>query len=131
MIMRFIASTSLALLVGSFSAMASAQAWAPGSEIVGQSMQVTTNGVTNTVHFDPNGYARIVRPGGRTVNASWAVNGQRLCLNSGGGEECWPYTQAFQAGQTVSLTSSCNVASTWVANGVNPPPRVENMSERG
>jgi len=31
---------------------AAAQVWVPGSEIAGQSAQVTTNGVTNTVYFD-------------------------------------------------------------------------------
>ena len=131
MIKRLFASTSLALALGAMPIAAIAQAWTPGSEIVGQSIQVTTNGVTNTVHFDPGGYARIITPGGKTVNASWTANATELCLNSGAGAECWPYTQAFQAGQSVTLTSNCNATSTWVANGVNPPPRVENMSERG
>jgi hypothetical protein len=34
-------------------------AWVPGTEITGQSVQVETNGVTNTVYFDPGGVARI------------------------------------------------------------------------
>ena len=35
-------------------AAAMAQAnWTPGSEVVGQPIQVTTNGVTNTVYLDP------------------------------------------------------------------------------
>ena len=38
--------------------------WVPGSEIIGQSIQVETNGVTNTVFFDPGGVARI-RDSGR------------------------------------------------------------------
>ncbi len=129
MLKRFIASGSL--MVAMIATPAVAQTWAPGSEIVGQSVQVTTNGVANTVYFDQGGYARIVSPGGRTVNASWAVNDGKLCLNSGGGAECWPYTQAFQAGQVVTLTSSCNATSTWSVNSVNAPPRVENMGERG
>ena len=37
--------------------------WTSGSEIVGQSVQVTTNGVTNTIYLDPGGVARIVTPG--------------------------------------------------------------------
>ena len=126
---RLIASTSFILAIGAVPAMA--QTWTPASEIVGQSIQVNTNGVTNTVYFDQGGYARIVSPGGRTVNASWTANGQQLCLNAGAGAECWPYTQAFQAGQPVTLTSNCNATSTWTANGVNPAPRVENMGERG
>lgn len=108
-----------------------AQPLAPGAEIVGQSVQVTTNGVTNTVYFDPNGVARIVSPRGQTVNATWTASAGRLCLNTGGASECWPYTQAFQAGQAATLTSSCNVASTWLANSVNPPPRFERAGERG
>ena len=127
---RFIASTSF--ILAALPTMAMAQAWDPGSEIVGQSIQVNTNGTVNTVYFDQGGYARVVSPNGaRTVNASWSANGQQLCLNAGGSAECWPYAQAFQAGQPVTLTSNCNSVSTWTANAVNPPPRVENMGERG
>jgi hypothetical protein len=107
--------------------------WTPGSEIVGQSVQVTTNGITNTVYLDPGGVARIVSPAGNTVQGSWtAVNGQ-LCLSAGGPTECWPYSSPFQAGQPVSLTSSCNSTSTWLASATNtppPPPPVE-RGERG
>ena len=39
--------------------------WIPGSEITGQSIQIETNGVTNTVFFDPGGVARIQTPGDR------------------------------------------------------------------
>ena len=35
-----------------------AQAWVPGSEIVGQPIQVTTNGTTNTIYLDQGGAAR-------------------------------------------------------------------------
>ena len=107
-----------------------AQPLPPGAEIVGQSVQVTTNGVTNTVYFDPGGAARIVSPSGNVVNATWTSTAQRLCLNTGAATECWPYTQAFQAGQSVTLMSSCNASSTWVANGVNQP-QVQNAGERG
>lgn len=103
--------------------------WNPGSEIVGQSMQVQTNGVTNTIYFDQGGAARIVSPKGNVVNATWTTNGTQLCLNTGMASECWPYTQAFQAGQNVTMTSSCGT-STWMANATNAP-RVENAGERG
>ena len=110
--------------------MAQAQAWTPGSEIVGQSMVVQTNGVSNTVYFDPGGTARIVSPAGSTVNGTWsAVNGQ-LCLSVGGAQECFPYAQAFRAGQAVTLTSSCNNTATLVANSVNPPQQAV-QGERG
>ena len=110
-----------------------AQTWVPGSEIVGQSVVVETNGVANTVYFDAGGAARIVSPSGRVVNASWTAANNNLCLNTGAAQECWPYSQAFQAGQRVTLTSSCQAVSNWVANGVNqaPPPQAQNMGERG
>lgn len=118
-----------AALVGT-SATAFAQPLPPGAEIVGQSVQVTTNGVTNTIYFDQGGAARIVSPGGNVVNATWTSTAQRLCLNTGAATECWPYTQAFQAGQPVTLLSTCNASSTWTANAVNQP-QVQNAGERG
>lgn len=103
-------------------AAAAAQQWVPGSEVVGQTVQVTTNGVTNTVHFAPGGAAHITTPGGRVVNASWTASNGQLCLLTGAAQECWPYQTAFQAGQPVTLTSTCNSSSHWLANAVNPPP---------
>nr|WP_294850417.1 hypothetical protein [uncultured Sphingomonas sp.] len=111
--------------------------WVPGSEIVGQSAQVTTADVTNTVYLDPNGRARIVTPAGRTVPASWTASQQKLCLYSGGASECWPYDAPFQAKKLTALSSSCGGLSEWVMNGVNPqptppPPPVSNvLGERG
>jgi hypothetical protein len=108
-----------------------AQAWVPGSEIVGQPITVTTNGVTNTVYLDPGGSARIMTPGGNTIPGTWtAANGQ-LCLSNGTGQECWPYTSPFQAGQSVTLTSSCSSTSTWLAAGTNAPPGQGQRGERG
>lgn len=129
MMKLLIACTSLAAAALPASAMA--QAWTPGSEIVGQSVQVQTNGVVNTLYFDQGGGLRIASPGGSVANGSWAVNGNQLCLNAGAGTECFPYAQAFQAGQPLTVTSSCNATSVWTANSVNPPPTVENMGERG
>lgn len=110
--------------------------WTPGSEIVGQTVQVTTNGVTNSVHFAPGGAAHITSPGGQVVNASWTANGSELCLHTGAGKECWPYQTAFQAGQALTLTSSCNSTSRWLATATNPapatpPPPPSPMGERG
>lgn len=106
--------------------------WSPGSEIVGQPLQVTTNGVTNTVYLDAAGTARIITPGGSAVPGSWtAANGQ-LCLSNGAAQECWPYTAPFQAGQPLTLTSSCNATSTWLASSTNAgPPPAASKSERG
>ena len=106
--------------------------WTPGSEIVGQPVQVTTNGVTNTVTLSPGGQAQMVSAGGRAVPGTWtAANGQ-LCLNNGMAQECWPYAAPFQAGQPVTVTSSCNVASTWLAaSTITPPPPPAQRGERG
>ncbi len=94
--------------------------WTPGSELVGQSVQVETNGIVNTVYFDPGGAARIVTPAGSVVQGTWtAANGQ-LCLQTGTGQECWPYSSAFQAGQQVTLVSSCQVSSRWTPLSTNP-----------
>jgi len=111
---------------------AAAQVWVPGSEIAGQSAQVTTNGVTNTVYFDQGGAARIVSPGGTTVSGTWAATNGQLCLNTGAARECWPYANAFQTSVPVTMVSSCNASSTWVANGTNTPPPVSTREgERG
>lgn len=119
------AAFSLSLIMP---AVAHAQ-WTPGAEIVGQAVQVQTNGVVNTVHFDPGGGARIVSPGGSVVQGTWSVTNNQLCLMVGGATECWPYTQAFQAGQAMQMTSSCQTMSTWLPQGVNPPPQMG--GERG
>ncbi len=107
--------------------------WMPGSEITGQTLQVQKNGVTNSVYLGPGGQAQITTPGGNVIPASWtAANGQ-LCLNTGTAQECWAYTNAFQAGQPVTLTSNCGTAS-WLANAVNqppPPPAQAPAGERG
>lgn len=50
------------LLLGAPVAGLAQAGWVPGSEITGQSVQVETNGVTNTVFFDPGGVARIPSP---------------------------------------------------------------------
>ena len=128
--------TSLSISLGmaaavALSGAALAQAWTPGSEIVGQSLQVTTNGVTNTVYLDAGGAARIVTPGGHTVPGTWtAANGQ-MCLSNGTAQECWPYAAPFQAGQPVTLTSSCSATSTWLASATNTPPPPRAKGERG
>jgi hypothetical protein len=110
---------------------AAAQSWTPGSEIVGQSVQIETNGVVNTVTFNPDGTASIMTPGGRMVPANWSATGGQLCLNASGAQECFPYAQAFQAGQPVTATSSCGATSRWLANSINQPPQSQPAGERG
>lgn len=130
---RLVATKLIFATMVALPAAAVAQQWVPGTEIVGQSVVVETNGVANTVYFDPGGAARIVSPSGRVVNASWTASNRSLCLNSGVASECWPYQQAFQAGQRVTLTSNCQAVSNWLPNGTNAPPAViqQAMPERG
>ena len=121
-------SVSLGIVAAaSFSGAALAQA---GAEIVGQPLQVTTNGVTNTVYLDNGGTARILTPSGHTVPGNWTAANSQLCLNNGSAQECWPYSSPFQAGHSVTLTSSCNATSTWLAQATNTPPP-SSAGERG
>jgi hypothetical protein len=114
-----VSASIAAVIIGGMSATAALAQWVPGSEIVGQSVQVETNGVVNTVSFDPGGAARITSPGGSVVQGTWtAANGQ-LCIGANGGQECWPYQAAFQPGQQVTLTSNCNATSRWLATSTN------------
>ncbi|HVF83331.1 MAG TPA: hypothetical protein VM913_04060 [Sphingomicrobium sp.] len=110
---------------------AAAQSWSPGSEIAGQSVQVETNGVVNTVNFNADGTASILTPSGRAVPATWSATGGQLCLNAAGAQECVPYAQSFQAGQPISAASSCGTTSRWLANSVNQAPQSRPAGERG
>ena len=102
------------------------------SEIVGQPVQVTTNGVTDTVVLNSGGQGTITSAGGTVVNGTWTAANSQLCLNNGTAQECWPYNAPFQAGQPMTLTSSCNATSTWLAASTNaPPPPPAQRGERG
>jgi hypothetical protein len=127
--MKFLSVSLAVIATVAIPGVAYAQA---GAEIIGQPLQVTTNGVTNTVYLDAGGSARIVTPGGNTVPGTWtAANGQ-LCLSNGTAQECVPYAAPFQAGQPVTLTSSCGQSETWLASATNaPPPRGGQRGERG
>ena len=126
-------ATALASAIVLTAPAAAVAQWMPGSEITGQTVQVQTNGITNSVYFGPGGQATITTPGGNVIPATWTANGGQLCLNNGAASECWPYTNAFQAGQQVTLTSSCNSTSSWLANSTNqpPPPTQAPAGERG
>ena len=128
---RFLTNAVFGLALLAAPIAAQAQNWVPGSEIVGQTLQVQTNGVTNSVFLGPGGQAQITTPGGKVIPASWTANNGNLCLNTGAAQECWAYTNAFQAGQPVTLTSTCGT-STWLANATNqPPPTQAPQGERG
>ncbi|HET9810784.1 MAG TPA: hypothetical protein VFP53_03700 [Sphingomicrobium sp.] len=96
--------------------------WMPGSEIAGQTIQVQTNGVMNSIYFGADGTATITTPGGTTVPGTWSAANNQLCLNANGGQECWPYAQPFQSGQQMALTSSCAQMTTFMPGALNPPP---------
>lgn len=95
--------------------------WVPGSEIAGQTLQVQTQGVLNTVYLAPDGTATFTTPQGTSVQGTWSAANNQLCLSASGITECWPYTQPFQPGQQVALTSNCNQVSTFLAQSTNPP----------
>jgi hypothetical protein len=127
-----LAKVTVGMIALSLSGIAAAQSWTPGSEIVGQSVQVETNGVVNTVTFNADGTATIATPSGRAIPANWTATGGKLCLATGGTSEWFPYTQAFQAGAPITATSSCGATSRWLANAVNQPaPTQMPKGERG
>ena len=107
-----------------------AQGWSPGSEIAGQTVQVQTQGVVNSIYFGTDGTASIATPSGTTVPGTWSVANNMLCLNAAGAQECWPYTQPFQPGMQVALTSNCQQVSTFMPQSVNPPMQ-RGAGERG
>jgi hypothetical protein len=123
--------TAVAALPGA----ALAQAWVPGSEIVGQPVQAVTEGVTNTIYFDTATTNRIVTPGNNAVGGNWGAANQQICMTVVGIQECWPYTAPFQAGVPVTMTSlTSSKVGTWTAlsvNGAPPPPPPTERGERG
>ena len=129
----FVARIATGLTMVALPGAALAQAgWTPGAEIVGQPIQVTTNGVTNTVTLAPGGQAAIATPAGHVVNGTWTAANAQLCLNNGAAQECWPYNGPFQAGAPQTLTSTCNATSTGLAQSTNqPPPAQSQRGERG
>lgn len=122
-------SIAAAVAIVALPAVAHAQ-MAPGAEIVGQPLQATTNGVTNTVYFDPGGTVRLVTPNGTTVPGTWTAAAGQLCVSNGAAQECWPYNSPFQPGQPQTLTSSCASTTTWLAQTTNQPTSTP-RGERG
>lgn len=116
--------------IGTVLASSAALAQQPMAEIIGQPVQVTTNGVTNTLYFNADGTLRILTPNSNVVPANWALSQGNLCLSMSGGQECVPYNSAFQAQQPQTFTSSCNSVSTWVAQATNNPSQ-QLRGERG
>jgi hypothetical protein len=108
------------------SASIAAAQWSPGMEIVGQEVQVQTNGVVNTISFQPNGVATIRSPSGATVvDANWTSDAGQLCLKTTNTFDCYPYRAPFTAQAPVDLISNCGVRSRWTAlsTAVSPVER--------
>lgn len=124
-------AAALALVFAPVAGAIAQPGWVPGTEIVGQTLQVQTNGVTNSVTLNADGTATVVTPNGQAIPATWSAANNQLCLSTGGPQECWPYTQAFQAGRQVALTSNCRQVSTWMASATNMPPQQQPAGERG
>lgn len=121
-------AAALAFLMLSGGAMAQAQQ--PMAEVIGQPIQVTTDGITNILYFDANGTVRILTPNSNTVQGTWVSSPGNLCVTAGGAQECWPYNTPFQAQQPVTFTSSCSTTSTWMAQATNNPGQ-QLKGERG
>jgi hypothetical protein len=129
MTLAFAIRASLAALAMTAPVAALAQA-GPMSEVIGQPIQVTTNGVTNTLYFDPDGTVRMITPNASVVQGNWAIQGSNLCVSRGAVSECFPYNSPFQAQQPRTMTSSCNSVSTWLAQATNGPS-MDTKAERG
>lgn len=113
---------ALGLSLTALASGASAQ-WTPGMEIMGQRVQVQTNGITNTIVFDRGGIAHISSPSGATVvDATWVAEGGKLCLKTDSTFDCYPYRAPFMARHTVPLISDCGVRSDWTALETAVPP---------
>lgn len=107
-------------------ASAAAAQWSPGMEILGQQVQVQTNGIVNTILFLRNGVATIRSPSGLTVvDATWTSDSSQLCLKTADSFDCYPYRAPFTAGRPVDLISNCGVRSRWTAlsTAVSPVER--------
>jgi hypothetical protein len=127
-----VARVSVGLAIAVFlPAAVMAQGWTPGAEVIGQPIQVTTNGITNAVYLDPAGQLRIITPGGNTVPGMWSAANGQLCLGVGGAQECVPYNGPMQAGQPQTLVSSCGATETWLAQNTNQAPQQQQKGERG
>lgn len=105
-----------------------------GDELRGQTVDmIFADGTRNSVFFGATGVATIANATGQSAKANWFMQGDQICLRAAATTECWNYSGPFVAGQTVSMTSSCDTTSSWTARNVNPPrERVAPiMGERG
>jgi hypothetical protein len=107
-----------AIAIGASIFATAAVAQQPMAEVIGQPIQATTNGITNTLYFDANGGVRIVTPNANIVQGNWTLSQGSLCIALPAARECWPYDSPFQPQQPKVMTSQYST-STWVAQGAN------------
>ena len=79
-----------------------------GAELPGQTMRVELpNRQVTMLRFNADGTVIGTGEGGQQASGRWAVEAQRICLDwPRQGRECFPYTQPFRSGQTVTLTGT-------------------------
>jgi len=75
-------------------------------EFVGRSMRVeTATGQVTTLRFERDGTV-IARFNERESEGRWSLEPRQLCFTwARNFRECWPYTQRFREGRTVSIRS--------------------------
>lgn len=75
-------------------------------EFVGRTMRVeTAAGQTSTLRFERDGTV-VARFGEQETRGRWSLEPRELCFTwRQTFRECWPYTQRFRGGRTVSITS--------------------------
>lgn len=123
---------SLAFMGACLSANTAFAADQTGEELLGRIVDVQfADGTKNVVSFGQGGNAAITAADGSISNARWFVNGDQLCLQNGSVGECWGYTQRFQAGRSLTLSSSCDMSSQWTARSVNPIREVAPVAVQG
>lgn len=77
-----------------------------GPEFVGRSMRVeTAAGQVTMLRFERDGTV-VARFNERETEGRWSLEDRQLCFTwARNFRECWPYTQRFREGRTVSIRS--------------------------
>ena len=98
----------LAALGGALILSACATARDPGGpEFVGRTLRVeAASGQVTDLSFRGDGTVT-ARFGNQETRGRWELERRQLCFTwAGSFRECWPYTERFERGETVTLTSS-------------------------
>lgn len=75
-------------------------------EFVGRTLHVqASSGQVTMLRFSPDG-AVTARFGERETEGRWSLEDRQICFTwARNFRECWPYTQRFREGRTVSIRS--------------------------